>query len=363
MEKAEKIQTETQSKELTDKKSKSFFDLNSILRDIAEFKGWELIFRCLLSVFIGWGIYALYIAYLFHHDPSFADVPKNSIYDFKYSIFPTLFFFGYKRACLALFFDYIKRNLDPKKFPTEEEKVLRTTKSCVWLSCIIYYTFTSILSYVLFRDSFFFPNLIGGSGTCSDIYKYTPYAVYVPYAKMFYQMQFGWHFHTLIDHVVYKWKDPKFWEMFLHHIVAVFLIFFSYLTNQVPVGILVLTTHDPCDIGLYGSRFYNDRKNKKDIILTFIYGSFTLAWMYLRLFVFPKCVVGQALYAFFTQYIHNPDLMYSIYLYMVTMMSSLVILHLYWFTIIIRIVIQMVVGKKEFNVYDNNAKKQQVKSQ
>lgn len=347
--------SESETKILTPpKKNASKVTITSILGEIADFKGWEMIFRVLIYAFVAWGAYSLYLVYLFHHDPAFANVEKFSIYDFKVTIFPTLFFFGYKRVCLTLFYPFMKRTLDASKFPTEEERDTRAIKNSIWLSGIIYYIFTSCLSYFLFNDSFFFPSLLGGSNQCPDIYKYSPVFPHVPYATLFYQMQFGWHFHTLIDHVVYKWKEPKFWEMFLHHCVAVFLIFFSYLSNQVAVGILVLTTHDPSDIGLYGSRLYNDRTFKNSKVLYVIYAYFMLSWMYLRLFVFPKCIVGAGFEAFFA--LPQGELMYGVYLYLLFMLSALVLLHLYWFTFIVRIVIGLLFKQADANIYDKSRK-------
>lgn len=346
----EKIDNNTGDHEVKEFKKKiPKISASSILKEIIEFKGWELIFKALLFGFVAWGAYALYIVYLFHHDASFADIPKFSIYDFKMALFPTLACFVYKNLCIKFFTPWVKRNLDASKFKNEEELDQRALKGVTWLSNIIYYSCSSVLAYFLFKDAFFFPNLLGGSGNVQDIYKYTPYVPHIPHAVLFYQIQFGWHFHTLVDHVVYKWKDPKFWEMFLHHSVAVFLIFFSYLSNQVPVGILVLVTHDPSDIGLCASRFYNDRKGKSLPILAFIYFLFVVSWVFLRLYVFPKCVVG---HAFVSLWNYPKDLMYPVYLYMILMMSALVILHIYWFTIIVRILLGLFSNKQDYNSYD-----------
>lgn len=60
--------------------------LSSILKEIAEFKGWELIFQGLMFTFIIWAIYNLQIVYEFHTSAEFADIPKFSIYDFKLAL-------------------------------------------------------------------------------------------------------------------------------------------------------------------------------------------------------------------------------------------------------------------------------------
>lgn len=43
-------------------------------------------------------------------------------------------------------------------------------------------------------------------------------------------------------------KRKDFWEMFIHHIVTICLLSFSWTCNLVRVGTLVLVTHDVADI-------------------------------------------------------------------------------------------------------------------
>lgn len=335
------------------KGSKISFNLALMLKEIGDFKGWEYIFQVLFYGFIAWGVHSMYLIYRFHHEPYYSEVKKFQLKDFQYSLIPALFFFVYKRISIKLYYKWMLNTLDHTKFATEEERHLRATRGAVWLSHIIYYSFTTILSYVLFNDTFFYPKYLGGSAQCSAIYEKTPYVPHIPYAVAFYQMQFGWHLHTLIDHVVYKWKEPKFWEMFLHHSMAVFLIFFSYLCNQVPVGILVLVLHDPCDIGLYLVRLLNDRKNSNFVFNIMCYIMFVASWMYFRLFVFPKCIVGQGFESFFD---YPVDMMYTVYLHLLVMMSALVVLHLYWFVFVMRITVEVLQGKADPNLYDKSRK-------
>jgi len=35
----------------------------------------------------------------------------------------------------------------------------------------VFYSFTSILAYYLFKDEYWFPSIVGGCGQCSQIYK------------------------------------------------------------------------------------------------------------------------------------------------------------------------------------------------
>jgi len=331
------------------KKSKVSF--SHVLKNIVEFKGWEFVFKALLIGFGIWGVYNLGLIYTLHTSEEYAHVPKFSIYDFKLSFVFVLGFFLYKRLVEFVFFGPLKNCLDPEKFPTEEDKIERAKKACKWVNSIIYYSASTLICYYLFHDEFFFPTMLGGNSTCSNIFMYTPGAPpTIPNGRIFYMLQFGCHLHTLIDHVVYKWSDPKFWEMFLHHGVAVFLIFFSYMTGEIAVGILVLFTHDPGDIFLDLVRLYNDYRYRKTPIVATIYATFMFVWIFFRLYAFPKCIVGNALDVFNSR--TDWGIYKSPYAYLMMMLVSLVALHIYWFFFIIRIAINIITKKKEFNSYD-----------
>lgn len=60
--------------------------LSSILKEIAEFKGWELIFQGLMYAFFIWALYNLKIVYNFHTSAEWSHIQKHSIYDFKLSL-------------------------------------------------------------------------------------------------------------------------------------------------------------------------------------------------------------------------------------------------------------------------------------
>jgi len=73
--------------------------------------------------------------------------------------------------------------------------------------------------------------------------------------KVFYIAQFGKHFARLFGHVFIR-PEGNFFEYALHHGLSVFLIVFSYLTNQWLIGIFVLLLHDYSDFALICARAY-----------------------------------------------------------------------------------------------------------
>lgn len=328
--------------------------IHSILNEAAEFKGWQFIFQVLLFTFVIWAAYNLKILYEFHNSLEYAHIPKYSVYDLKYSLILVTVFLGYKNASQVVFRNFIKNSLDPKKFPTEEDKEKRAKITTVWLSNMIYYTFSSVTCFLLFRDQDFWPKLLGGKGDVSNAFKALPGQI--PYGQEFYMVQFACHLHSLIDYVVYKWRDHTFWEMFLHHSLAVFLVFFSYCTNNIAIGILVLFVHDPCDVWLYIIRLLSDSKYKSIAAKGLGYVVFIYVWAYLRLFAFPRCIIKGCF-----DFISSADagILYSPYLFMALMLTALLVLHFYWFVFIIRIMFALFRGKSNWNVYDNKKKKEE----
>lgn len=88
-----------------------------------------------------------------------------------------------------------------------------------------------------------------------------------------------------------KYNDPKFYEYALHHGLAFFLIWFSYMMNFTLVGIIVLLLHDPSDVILIAARAYTDFKNRILALNIIIYALAYPTWVYTRNIVFPGCVI------------------------------------------------------------------------
>jgi len=118
-------------------------------------------------------------------------------------------------------------------------------------------------------------------------------------------LQFGVHLYTLYDHLVFRYKEPKFFELLFHHLMSVFLIFYSYVSNTAPMGILVLFTHDPGDVMLDLNRVLNDWNPRLSNVIDFTYVAFVISWIFLRLGVFPGCLVTSTVE--FVKYLYVTD--------------------------------------------------------
>lgn len=128
-----------------------------------------------------------------------------------------------------------------------------------WSYSILYYFLSSTAGLYIIKDTSYYPSWLGGSGACLNQFQNAPYLPESTNAmKLFYLFQFGKHFSRLFSHMFIK-QEGNYYEYVLHHSLSTFLIFFSYLTNQWLVGIMVLICHDLSDLFLIMARGYKVR--------------------------------------------------------------------------------------------------------
>lgn len=70
----------------------------------------------------------------------------------------------------------------------------------------IFYTGCTIMAYVLFRNSYWFPSLVGGCGSCSQIYRDFPNwpAASKTSLEMYFMVQLGIHFFSFFEMIIMK---------------------------------------------------------------------------------------------------------------------------------------------------------------
>lgn len=149
-----------------------------------------------------------------------------------------------------------KYYITDQRYTDLESKKKRCYTLVKWGYSIIYYLISSVWAYTIIRQTSFMPVWLGGNGNPLSICDYAPR---IPEAtlemKIFYILQFGKHFSRFFSHVFIR-EEGNFFEYALHHGLSVFLIVFSYLSNQWIMGIFVLLIHDYSDFALIMARSY-----------------------------------------------------------------------------------------------------------
>jgi len=144
-------------------------------------------------------------------------------------------------------------------------------------------------------------------------------------------MELAYHVQSLIFQFLLP-KRADFLEMFLHHLLTIFLISFSYLNNYIKIGTLVLLVHDISDIFSYLIKSSMDSQ-KKYLILT-SYLLLLASWGYGRLFLFPFYIIYSTLFESL-QYLDKAHMngwgFFNLFL------VGLLCLHIYWYSMFLQI--------------------------
>ena len=153
-----------------------------------------------------------------------------------------------------------------------------------------------------------------------------------------------------------RWsKDVRgdFSEMFVHHIVTNALCFGSSICRLNRAGSMVFLLHDVSDVPVDLSKLANFLKWKITTIVFF--ATMTLTWMVTRLYLLPFVIFSAALrYSHYTmQTGMNPMLWICYRHFFYVMLTVLILLHLSWFTMFIRMFLTLVT-KNECHDYSEH---------
>ena len=151
---------------------------------------------------------------------------------------------------------------------------------------------------------------------------------------VFYLIQIGFCIHSFVSIIFLEKSQKDFALLFVHHIVTFCLVYGSYIVDFKRIGILVLLTHDISDIFLHGGKMmvYLEKENGKVVLMIML----TLSWIVSRLFIFPTRIIYSSIYDG-PKYVPF-DLIYPVADSFITMMEILLLMHIFWFYLIVKVI-------------------------
>lgn len=161
----------------------------------------------------------------------------------------------------------------------------------------------------------------------------------LPSQYWYYFSEMGFYL-SLVFRLTFDVKRKDFKEQVIHHIATLTLLSFSWISNYIRVGTLVMVVHDSADILLEAAKIliYADWNKAANVVFVV----FTAFFVITRLVIFPfwliHCtwVYPLELYeAFFGYYFFN------------VMLMVLQVLHLYWAVLILRMLYRAIFGMLE----------------
>ena len=167
-------------------------------------------------------------------------------------------------------------------------------------------------------------------------------------AYIYYLIEIAHYLHLLFaEFVGVKKKD--FIQMTIHHIVTLLLLYFSYAMNFVRIGVLILVIHDASDVFLelaklcnYIASNNNQSKQSATKLQDIFFVIFAIVFMITRLYIYPFYIYHAMLVRSMQP---NAKLgMAPVYWIFAVLLGSLIVLHIIWGSIIIKMVVQFVSG-------------------
>ena len=161
-----------------------------------------------------------------------------------------------------------------------------------------------------------------------DCFKGAPYVQHASYLKEYYLLVTGYHLSQLIVHG-FGTKRNDFVEMFLHHLVTIYLMFGSYLFNCWECGAIIIFLHDFSDIFGALTKFFGNMVYEKISMISLFMLMGT--WFWTRCLTFPIIIYQ------IWQIQPYAELKIILPIY-VLLLSILAVLHFYWFHFFVKIV-------------------------
>ena len=157
----------------------------------------------------------------------------------------------------------------------------------------------------------------------------------------------SYHLYELVYTLVLQRKRPDFPEYVLHHMMTWSLIFFSYSLNMLPIGAAVMILHDVTDL------LVTVFKLTVDITPVFtqigVYIAMIVSWVYFRLWFFPSHVIKRLHEECYEGDNTCANISYPMLNMLYAFLSGLMVLHIFWFYLMIKGLIRRFDIKKGLN--------------
>jgi len=224
--------------------------------------------------------------------------------------------------------DYVIPTLQERKSWTQQDREARVDRFGTVMFKFIFFVFVTTYGYMLMKDCDFFPPQLGGHGTVSNAFMDFPFTPINPGLQTYYLIELGYHVQSLLFHIFGEHRND-YLEMMLHHTCAVLLVLFSYFSNFLRIGSLVLFVHDIADVFGYALKAMVDTKHVK-ITLT-LYACLLVVWAYARFYCFPALIISGIYDAI--KSVNQEWYIALEWSYFLGMLYILLFLHIYWYAL------------------------------
>jgi hypothetical protein len=155
--------------------------------------------------------------------------------------------------------------------------------------------------------------------------------------RLLYNSELAFYFASIFTLIFWEVRRNDFLVMLTHHVITVSLLGASMRLGFWRAGCLVMALHDGCDVLMEAAKAFN--YTRRDTAATAAFAAFLVAWALLRLTAFPLLVVRSAVLELPDALGGRPPMWWGF----CGGLSLLLVLHVYWFTLIVRVAYMKVV--------------------
>ncbi|KAF0984177.1 hypothetical protein FDP41_007354 [Naegleria fowleri] len=250
-------------------------------------------------------------------------------------------------------------------------KIQQRVMENVWFS--MYYTASALFGIFVLMDAPWFwdlSHLVLGYPE-----EQTGYEI-ASFARLYLLLGAAFYLQALFSVLFIDEKMKDFAEMLVHHIVTIVLIVWCVISYYHRIGTLVLLLHDVVDVFLYIAKTLNYLKFERTCETVFV--GFVLSFFVLRLVYLPYLIIHSLFYTFNSwdypqryyifRYVSNVHDYFEISSYgacclkycvssfwsLISLLVVLVLLHIFWFTLVTKMIINIVSGKGKQDIREND---------
>ncbi|KAK6759212.1 hypothetical protein RB195_021061 [Necator americanus] len=209
---------------------------------------------------------------------------------------------------------------------------------CAWRLCFYVCAWTAGLIILLEE-----PQLMD----VTECWRGWPHHNISPTVWWYYIIEASFYWALFIGTLCVDVRRADFIQMMLHHAITIVLLYLSWSMNMVRVGILVLFVHDAADIIIETAKIV--RYANWQITLNVLFVIFIVVWTATRLVYYPFWIMRSI-------WFDAPELIQSSYRWvnllqrplvprlLMVMLSSLLVLHIFWTYVILKVAYKSMQG-------------------
>lgn len=261
--------------------------------------------------------------------------------------FPTARFFldrfVFERLGRRFIFGRGHGNIDAE-FPSKRKKI-RKFKESAW-KCIYFLSGELLSLYVTYDEPWFTNTKFFWFGPGEQVWPDQKIKLKL---KAVYMYAAGFYIYSIFALLFWETRRSDFGVSMSHHIATAFLIMLSYIFRFARVGSIVLAIHDASDVFMEIGKMSKYSGCEWLASISFIL--FVASWVALRLIYFPFWVIWSTSYEVvltLDKEKHKVD--GPIYYYVFnSLLISLLVLHIYWWVLIFRMIIKQIQAKGQIS--------------